>query len=58
MMGPRYIDTTADIDNQDPSNGGGLPGDGSSKKDSPGFELILILSAIVLIAILNLRKRK
>ena len=58
MMGPKYIDTTADIDNQDPTNGGGSSGDGSSKKDSPGFELILILSAIILISILNYRKRK
>jgi hypothetical protein len=58
MMGPRYIDTTEDIENQNPSNGGSTSGDGSSDNNTPGFELVILFSALFIIIILTYRNRR
>ena len=54
MMGPKYVDTTADIDNDS------VPSDGSSSSNgpgTPGFDIILFLAACVVVGIIIQKRR-
>jgi hypothetical protein len=49
-IGPKYIDTTADIENVDPlddSGGNGNQNKDSTVNDTPGFELIIFIFALI-----------
>ena len=61
MLGAKYIDTTADIENVDPSdnsNNQNSANGQSQEKGTPGFEVIILITALAIVFILAYGKDK
>ena len=63
LIGPKYIDTTSDIENIDPlEDNNNINNNGSNnnqkEKGTPGFEILLLITALVLVLALSYKNKK